>query len=627
MAVVKPLRLKQERVERAQQRAANLPFARVLVDHPVVHLEQIYDYAITEDLSQRALVGSLVEVEFGHSLTQGILLERLDAPAKAGEVKDLRKVLSAQPYLLPGEVLLVLQAAAKYGAKPWDFIRSCIPPYSKMGEREFLAQKSTQSEVAIAPRALPADLQNFLRSKEQIRCAIQLPNSRPYWELCADIALERFRIGTVLILLPNERELMLLEQEFSIRAVKTVNVLSTQSKSQRYLNFQIARTPSPKILLGLRSAALFSLPREGTIILLDDVDESHYERQAPSWNTRDLVSLREASTSVIYASTSLSLEIADRVSSKELAYYRFPGVQPIRIHTASSGEQSGYHALIGKGLKTGSVLISVGAAGYVTTFSCQKCRNIALCTCGGRLYFPARNTHPICSTCQSEFIEWSCTWCGESRPRILGSGVARRAEEFGRAFPRTSVIHSSAQHPVPYLPPGNHIVLSTPGVEPRGVYQVAIFLDLEGRLLRTTLRTTEELRHQLWRTLSMVAPGGDAYLDLPPGDAFLQATLRGNQLLSAEREIEERTAAHLMPQFTNVLISGEPVDYAQKLLSDIPGSTVIGPFLRNGRKSALIKAPKVQENEIVERLQSLNRLQSMRKEGLLTYLIDPYSLN
>ncbi len=627
MAVVKPLRLKQERVEKAQQRAAVLPFARVLVDHPVVHLEQIYDYAITEDLSEKAVVGSLVEVEFGHSLTQGILLERLVAPAKAGEIKDLRKVLSAQPYLLPDEISLLLQAAAKYGAKPWDFIRSCIPPYSKMGEREFLAQKSEEPQIAPVSRAMPSDLLSFLRSKEKIRCAIELPNSRPYWELCADIALERLRFGTVLILLPNERELLLLEQELSTRGLKTVSVLSTQGKAQRYFNFLGSRTPAPKIFLGLRSAALFSLPIEGTIILIDDVDESHYERQAPSWNTRELVSLREASTSIIYASTSVSLEIAERVLSKELAYYRFPGVKPIRMHSASSGEQSGYHALIGTGLKSGSVLISVGAAGYVTTFSCQKCRNIALCSCGGRLYFPARNTHPICSTCQSDFIEWSCTWCGESRPRIVASGVARRAEEFGRAFPRTSVIHSSAQHPVPRLPPGNHIVLSTPGVEPRGVYHVAIFLDLEGRLLRTTLRTTEELRHQLSRTLSMVAPGGDTYLDLPPSDAFLQSTLRGNPLLAAEREIEERTAAHLMPQFTNVLISGEPVDHAQKVLSDIPGGTVIGPFLRNGRKSVLIMAPKVQEKVVVERLQSLNRLQSMRKEGLLTYLIDPYSLN
>ena len=627
MAVVKPLRLKQERVERAQQRAAVLPFARVLVDHPVVHLEQIYDYAITEDLSEKAVVGSLVEVEFGHSLTQGILLERLDAPAKAGEIKDLRKVLSAQPYLLPDEISLLLQAAAKYGAKPWDFIRSCIPPYSKMGEREFLAQLSEEPRIAPVSRAMPSDLLSFLRSKEKIRCAIELPNSRPYWELCADIALERLRFGTVLILLPNERELLLLEQELSTRGLKTVSVLSTQGKAQRYFNFLVSRTPAPKILLGLRSAALFSLPIEGTIILIDDVDESHYERQAPSWNTRQLVSLREVSTSVIYASTSVSLEIAKRVLSKELAYYRFPGVKPIRMHSASSGEQSGYHTLIGKGLKSGSVLISVGAAGYVTTFSCQKCRNIALCSCGGKLYFPARNTHPICSTCQSEFIEWSCTWCGESRPRIVASGVGRRAEEFGRAFPRTSVIHSSAQHPVPLLPPGSHIVLSTPGVEPRGVYHVAIFLDLEGRLLRTTLRTTEELRHQLSRTLSMVAPGGDAYLDLPPADAFLQSTLRGNPLLAAEREIEERTAAHLMPQFTNVLISGEPVDHAQKVLSDIPGGTVIGPFLRNGRKSALIKVPKAEENVVIERLQSLNRLQSMRKEGLLTYLINPYSLN
>ncbi len=454
-----------------------------------------------------------------------------------------------------------------------------------------------------------------------------MASSNPYWRVCADIALERLQFGSVLLLLASERELSLLEDELAQRGQSCVSVLSTQGKSERYRNYLAARTPGAKIILGLRSSSLHPLPPGGTVLLLDDVDESHYERKAPTWNSRSLVELRERTHSVIYASTSTSLEIAERVTTKELPYYRFPPTPTIHFRFATTEVKSDYFALIGEGLKEGSVLISVGAAGYVTSFSCQKCRNLALCACGGRLYFPARGKNPICSTCSTEFIEWSCTWCHESKPRIVKSGVARRAEEFGRAFPRRSVIHSSSQNPVAYLPEGNHIVLSTPGVEPRGQYATQIFLDLEGRLMRTTLRSTEETRYHLQRTISMLKPTGTVYLDLPPSDSFLQSILRSNPLLAAEREIAERSAAELLPVFTNILLLGEALESAEKVLSTIEGITLIGPFLRNGRKGTLLKAPKAKEAEIIRILQGLNRIQSMRKEGLLTYLINPYSLN
>ena len=278
-------------------------------------------------------------------------------------------------------------------------------------------------------------------------------------------------------------------------------------------------------------------------------------------------------------------------------------------------------------MSEGSVLISVLGTGYVTAFSCQKCRNIALCSCGGKLFLPAKGKNPRCATCTLEQIEWKCSWCHESKPRVVSTGIHRYAEEFGRSFPRHPVITSSAGNAVSILPPGNHLVISTPGVEPRGYYSSQIFLDLEVQLMRTTLRAKEELRLHIFRNLSFLAPGGSVYFSLLPSDSFLQSILRGNSLLAAQREIEERDSVQLPPRFVSILVSGDSIESLSNIFNEIPSVQMIGPFLRNKKKTLLLKAPAAEREKLVQLLTQVNRVQSMRKEPLLTYQINPYSLN
>jgi len=627
VAVVKPLKLRQEKVQAARERAKRYPFAQILVDHRVLHLDQRYEYCVPELLNEGVVTGALVEIEFGNTLTQGIVLGRTERASTAGAVKEILKVISSAPYLREDQIELIGRAAALYGTNPWDLVRSSIPPFSKLGEKDsFAPQISPEIGAGIAP-LLPKSLQDFLQSTTNFTCAVELPSATPYWELLAMIALGRRHAGKVLILLPNERELNLVEVALLRAGERPIKVLASQGKSERYKNYLLSRTAAVNVILGLRSCVLLSLPENSTIIVHEDLDPSHYERHSPTWNTRDLVNLREGSHSTIYAGTSVSLEIADRVISKNLPLYRFPTPQPIKFHSTKTGQIAAYFAVIREGLRKGSVLVSLGSSGYITSFSCQKCRNLALCDCGGKLYFAARHSNPLCSTCATVYIDWSCTWCHENKPRIVRSGVIRRAEEFGKAFPNQSVIHSSAQNPVHLLPEGRHLVLSTPGVEPRGIYTAQIFLDLEGRLMRTTLRTTEEVRAHLLRNFAMISPGGDVFIDLQPADAFLQSILRCNPLLAAERELEERDSASFLPHFTNILLSGEPLEVARRVLETLPDVEILGPFLRNGKKTALIKAPRIAQSEIVESLRALNKVQSMRKDGLLTYQINPYSLN
>ena len=626
MAELKPLKLKAQSAQITRPLASEEPFVRVLVDHQIPHLDKIYEYSVPQDFSGATQIGVLVEIEFGHSLTQGIILSRSTESENAGKLKQIRKILSQKPYILEKQISLISSASRLYGASEWDFIRSTIPPFSKQGEKQQVKANDLKSESKKSTD-LPQSLKSILSSTALLRCVIELPISNPYWMVAVKVGLERQKFGSVLFLLPNERELTLFEKCLTDLGVMYIVIRSTDPKSVRYRKYMEGRSATSGFILGTRSSVFLPLAEGASIILVDDGDESHYERKAPTWNTRELVQLRESESSVLYVSSSLSAELVDRVDRGELPLYRFPRpTSPAYTSEKSSGERE-YHSIIRSGLAEGSVLISVLGAGYVTSFSCQRCRNIALCTCGGKLFITSRGINPRCATCTSEFIEWKCAWCQENKPRIVRSGVNRHAEEFGRAFPHYPVITSSGLNPVQDLPMGRNLVLSTPGVEPRGIYAAQVFLDLEVQLLRTTLRAKEELRLHIARNLTSLKPGGSVYFSLLPSGPFLQSILRGNSLLAAEREIEERDSASLPPHFLAILIHGEGIDSLINVLSVLPSVQITGPFLRDKKKTLLVKAPMADRARLVELLSQINRVQSMRKEPLLTYQINPYSLN
>jgi primosomal protein N' (replication factor Y) len=624
---VKPLKLKREKVLPTQKVAQSLPIAKVLVNHGVLHLDSELDYLVPENLQDLARPGVLVEVVLGSQIVQGIVIERTAMSSTAGKLKFLTKVLSQLAYVQVTQLAKIREVADFYGIAPWEIISSVIPPFSKMGERNFLVSRGLEIAESIKPINLPDDLSAALNSSIQNSYAIELPPAFPYWQLVADIARLRSKSSPVLLLLANERELRLAERTL-IDGGSTPLVLATsEGKSERYLKYLLAQSGRYSLILGTRSSSLIELPAGSTIIIQDDADEGFYERSAPTWNSRTLIQLRERELSAIYVGSSLSLEIANRVASKELRLYKFPHSAKFRVHNSSQEKRADYFDDIRKGLEKGSVLVSVGIPGYVTSFTCQRCRNIALCDCGGKLYFPKKGDNPICSVCSKERLGWRCNWCEGNKPRLLRSGVLRKAEEFGRAFPAYPVIVSSGSSPVSQLPEGRHLVLSTPGVEPRGIYEAVIFLDLEGRLGRTSLRASEELRLHLFRTLSMVKGSGSLYFALESSHNFLQSILRFSSLYSAERELVDRLDAHLPPNYCTFLLLGDSVSKARKLFEKSSQAELIGPFERQGRKALLLKCPSAMRDEVVGLLRSTNKVLSLRKEPLITFYCDPYSLN
>ena len=125
-------------------RASVLPYARVRVDTGVFHLDQLYDYQIPEKLTDMVQVGIRVQLPFGGRETEGIVVERVAAPERAGELKSITKVLSVVSIATSQSLDLIDSVADHFACNPWDVIRSAIPPRVASVDKNFDQERSHQ---------------------------------------------------------------------------------------------------------------------------------------------------------------------------------------------------------------------------------------------------------------------------------------------------------------------------------------------------------------------------------------------------------------------------------------------------------------------------------------------------
>jgi primosomal protein N' (replication factor Y) len=147
--------------------ASVLPYARVRVDTGVFHLEQLYDYKVPEKLSESTQVGVRVQLPFGNRETEGIVVERVARPDRAGELKSITKVLSLTPIATTQSLHLIDVLAQHYACNPWDLIRSAIPPRVASVDKSFhgeLAETGKGTKYSIEFQTLAP----FIQAHDQL---------------------------------------------------------------------------------------------------------------------------------------------------------------------------------------------------------------------------------------------------------------------------------------------------------------------------------------------------------------------------------------------------------------------------------------------------------------------------
>jgi primosomal protein N' (replication factor Y) (superfamily II helicase) len=255
-----------------------MPSSRVWVDTSVSHLDGTYDYLVPERLSQSVKAGIRVGVPFGGRDVEALVLERSDK-SEITNLKFISSVISEEVVASPTLITLISSISKRWICNPFDVIRSAIPARVASVDKAFATETGPSG----------AERDGVTKSKGEVTYLHLSPHEDPLKRL-SEFAQKAQAKGSVLIIVPEDRELELLKLEIPGALILS----SSLSRTQRYSNYLTAINKSAQIIIGTRSAIFLTPPDLTTLIVYRENSQSHYEPRHPGWNVRDIALLRRS---------------------------------------------------------------------------------------------------------------------------------------------------------------------------------------------------------------------------------------------------------------------------------------------------------------------------------------------
>ena len=618
------LKLKRELVQ-SQPLKPTGPFtvAQIWVDASVYHLDSTFSYLIPGNLSSDIQVGSLVSIPFHGREIIGCVIA-LDAPESITGLKSISKVIGSFALLTPTIISLIQAASKRYAAHPFDLIRSAIPDRVASVEKEFVGK-----EVLIK-EAIGNDLHKYL----------QLPAGKSRSELIAKKVASLSKDGSVLVIVPDSREVLDLERELITLGISAVVLDSRLPKSEYFRNFLSARLGLAKVVIGTRSAIFAPVSNLRSLIIYNEGSEHLYERRSPGWNVRDIALLRRQveEIDIFFVGYSPSAEIARLIDEGWIEFIKSKSKVKVSTFQSTHGELLPSRALstLKKSLKTGPILFIVPSKGYAQAIRCAKCHTISRCECGGAHQKVSEKAPISCSHCLTQVLQWKCNWCNHPVPSLLSRGIDRHHHELGLLFPGIATHIASADHPITDVIQEG-LVIATPGMSARTEHGYSAVVILEGNrfLNQPDMRATERVREMYFSHAALAAPGGEVVLIQDEGNPISTALTTWNPSIAIHHDLEERKNLALPPYVRTALMSMESEEITRlksalvsaREESRLPESTTIRGPIPSGEKSSLILTVNISEGEaLVSTIHEFMRRRSAAKKSLPSLRIDPYSL-
>jgi primosomal protein N' (replication factor Y) len=618
-----------QKVDRGESTASmHLPVARLWVDTGLSHLDSIYDYLVPQSLDTDVSVGVKVLVDFSGRKVDAFVIDRVES-SSVGNLKFIEKVTSPIPLLTTEIISLVGAVARRWGAVPSEILSAAVPPRVISAEKNFDGHSPTGS-VTVKNRNPSHSYYLFT------------PGEDPFSTMASWVT-SRLSKGGVLVVLPELREVHSLATELTQQGVQFTVLDASLPRSDRYRNFLQVATGAAQIVIGTRSAVFAPISNLQTILVFREGSESHYEKRTPGWNVRDVAIIRSqlASVDLTFAGFAPSSELSLLIESEAIAlkgkrskvdataYPQFQGeLLPDRIFTP-----------IRSALVRGSVLFLVPRKGYSQAISCASCRNLALCECGGRIYFGGPDKGFICSLCNLATAEWRCKWCKKSSANLLGRGNLRYAHEIGRAFPGFPVISSDATSAVHEIEEAHSIVLATAGMAPsvKGGYQAVVILEGDNLFSQLDLRAQERAREAIMQSASLLSLDGKALVVIDNAHPIVAALSRWNLSPLLARELREREQTQLPPLVHAVVLELAHSDTSTFVsginasIKDgrVPSSTrILGPTRLDDENSRVIlTVSRDHGQDLFDFLVTYRKKRGMAKKSIPHMRIDPYVLS
>jgi len=623
--MLRPLKLKMQRAPQPAGPAANdFPVASVWVDSAIPTLTEPFSYLIPERLSSQISIGSRVQVPFKDKHLEGLVIDRTSLTSDSRDLKSIYKLLGEYPVASAETIELISLTASFWGGAPYDVVRSAIPPRVASVEKSLsiAARPSSPKSIAVATfHLLP-------------------PKLDPISALCS-LVLSRTSSGVKLIIVPTARDLLRLAASLVEQDIDFTSLDSNLPRADRYRNFLSASLGAASVVIGMRGAIFAPIPGLSEIYLHQENSEHYYERRSPYWNTREVAWIRSKLSNLELHFTGYvpSLDVAIDIDKKEISYQATREKISVVAQSSSNGEliPSKIYQLVRKAIAIGPVLFLVPAKGYATAISCAKCRNIAICECGGKLSKSSAKSEPTCVLCSKRYKNWKCGWCGDAKVFLTSRGIERFAEEVGRSFPNQVVIQSTASDPRDSVSSDPALVISTPGVEPisESGYAAVIMLQVDRFLSSSASNGVERAYSNFFAASALISDVGVIALVSDDGSPITSALATWNPATISKREIEQRISLQLPPISGAVLVLADSAELVRlKSALESAGQEsrapkslrVYGPTAGEGAKLTLL-VDATEQIELVSLLREINKHRAISKKPLLTYRVNPYSLD
>ena len=625
--MLRPLKLRIQRAPQPAGPAANvLPVASVWVDSGISTLTEPFSYLIPEKLSAQIKIGSRVQVPFKDKHLEAIVIDRTSLTTNTRDLKSIYKLLGDFPVATQETIELISLTASFWGGSPYDVVRSAIPPRVASGEKGLA--------LAIAPAKS--------NTETQVTFHLLPPKVDPISALISLMGNQKTN-GARLVIVPTARDLNRLAALLVQVGISFISLDSSLPRADRYRNFLSASLGETDLIIGMRGAIFAPIPNLTDIFLHQENSEHYFERRSPYWNAREVAWMRSKLSSVNLHLTGYvpSLDVALDIDAKEVRYQASREKITVFAQPSFSGEliPSKIYQQIRKALLLGPVLFMVPAKGYATAISCAKCRNIAMCECGGKLAKSSAKSEPVCVLCSKKYQNWKCGWCGEARVFLASRGIERFAEEIGRSFPNQLVIQSTANEPRDSVGNEPALVISTPGVEPiaQSGYAAVVILQVDRFLSSSASNGVERAYANFFAASALLSDSGVIALVHDDGAPIISALTTWNPATISKREIEQRISLQLPPISNAVLVIADSSELIKlksalesaKQESRAPNSLrVYGPTASggDGMKLTLLVDP-TDLLELVGLMREINKRRAISKKPMLSYRVNPYSLD
>ena len=631
MQSVKPLRLKRETYRSASKADSHL-VVNVWVDSGLSHLDGVYSYRCPNELIEKVSIGSRLKVPFNARSCEALVVEIIETNETIDHYKVIESVLGNVP-VANTAMIEFYRAMSKYWASdPYSLIKFGIPSRVASVERITGAEPLKYSKNV-----------NVSKKTSQNYFMMHTPHKSAYLEI-VELALERMKHGSTLLLLPDTKDIDRVLQIFLGKKndFEVIRLDSSLPRAQRYENYLKSSLNKGVLVIGNRSALFAPMVDLNSVIVGFEKSEQYFEKKHPYWNTRDSAFLRAQieNLNLYFTGYVPSSDMAQQIEKRNVKFITERANVTTTAFPQTQGELLPDRIIpaIRKALNQGAVLFLVPRKGYANALLCAKCRNIALCKCGGRLLVAGQYADPMCSVCNTAVKNWQCSWCAGTTRYISARGIDRFHEEIGRAFPNIPIQLSSAPNILEEVAEKTKIVIATTGSIPGIFKEYSAVVLLEGqRFLAASSSRFEELVYEsFFEAAAHVSKKGNVFVVLDAFHPLVAAITKWNPGTLVRKILRENEEAFLPPYSSMAVLTVQKHEAIllknglAKSIKDgrLPMNSQI--FLSEDAESddakILLSVPVENRDILAAFLLELSRKRAVSKKSFVNIALDPFTL-